>query len=47
MTSIASKLLNAIGAYRVPHEHLFIYFIFTNELTQEEYEALKGKYIGV
>ena len=45
MTAISAKLLNAIGAYRVPQEHLFIYFIFTNELTQEEYEALKDKYI--
>lgn len=46
MTAISAKLLNAIGAYRVPQEHLFIYFIFTNELTQEEYEALKDKYIN-
>jgi hypothetical protein len=46
MTAVSAKLLNAIGAYRVPQEHLFIYFIFTNELTQEEYEALKDKYIN-
>ncbi|GAA3977411.1 DUF6882 domain-containing protein [Mucilaginibacter dorajii] len=45
MTAIALKLLNAIGAYQVPHEHLFIYFIFTNELTQEQCDALKDKYI--
>jgi hypothetical protein len=44
MTAISSKLLSTIGAYRVPHEHLFIYFIFTNELTQEEYDELKDKY---
>jgi hypothetical protein len=25
MTAIAVKLLSAIGAYRIPHEHLFIY----------------------
>jgi hypothetical protein len=46
MTAVSAKLLNAIGAYRVPQEHLFIYFIFTNELTQEEYDALKDKYIA-
>ena len=45
LTAISAKLLSAIGAYRVPHEHLFIYFIFRNELTQEEYDALKDKYI--
>lgn len=45
LTAVAAKLLNALGAYRVPHEHLFIYFIFTNELTQEEYDALEDKYI--
>ncbi len=45
MTAVSAKLLNAIGAYRVPEEHLFLYFIFTNELTQEEYDALKDKYI--
>jgi len=45
MTAISVKLLNAIGAYRVPQEHLFIYFIFTNELTQEEYDELKDKYV--
>lgn len=45
LTAITVKLLNAIGAYRVPQKHLFIYFVFTNELTQEEYDALKDKYI--
>ena len=30
MTSISAKLLNAIGMYRAPSDHLFIYFIFTN-----------------
>nr|WP_294948667.1 DUF6882 domain-containing protein [uncultured Mucilaginibacter sp.] len=45
MTAIAANLLNAIGAYRVPHEYLFIYFIFTNELTQEEYDDLKDQYV--
>jgi len=45
MTAISATLLSAIGAYRVPQEHLFIYFIFTNELTQEEYDALKDKYV--
>jgi hypothetical protein len=45
MTAISARLLNAIGTYRVPEEHLFIYFIFTNELTQGEYDALKDKYI--
>jgi hypothetical protein len=44
MTSVSAKLLNVIGAYRVPQEHLFIYFIFTNELTHDEYEELKNKY---
>lgn len=45
LTAITAKLLNAIGAYRIPQEHLFIYFVFTNELTQEEYDELKDKYI--
>jgi len=46
MTAIAAKQLSAIGAYRVPVDDvLFIYFIFTNELTQEEYDAVKEKYI--
>ena len=44
MTAISAKLLNTIGSYRIPYEHLFIYFIFTNELTQEEFEGLKDKY---
>lgn len=44
MTAISAKLLNAIGSYRISQEHLFIYFIFINELTQEEYEGLKDKY---
>jgi len=46
MTAVSAKLLNAIGTYRFPQEQLFIYFIFTNELTQEEYDALKDKYIA-
>lgn len=45
LTAIAACLLPVIGAYRIPQEHLFIYFVFTNELTQEEYNALKEKYI--
>ena len=44
-TAITAKLLNAIGAYRIPQEHLCIYFVFTNELTQEEYDGLKDKYV--
>lgn len=46
MTAISAKLLNTIGAYRIPQDHLFIYFVFTNELTQEEYDGLQGKYIA-
>jgi hypothetical protein len=46
LTSVTAKLLSAIGTYRVPHEHLFIYFVFTNEITQEQYDALKAKYIA-
>lgn len=46
MTAVSAKLLNAIGAYRIPQKHLFIYFIFTNELTQEEYDSMKDKYIA-
>lgn len=46
MTAISTKLLSTIGAYRIPQEHLFIYFIFTNELTQEEYNELKNKYVN-
>jgi hypothetical protein len=45
MTAVTAKLLNAIGMYQVPHEHLFIYFIFTNELTQEEFDRLKDEQI--
>jgi hypothetical protein len=45
LTAIAAKLLNAFGAYRVPQEHLHIYFIFTNELTEEQYNELKYKYV--
>jgi hypothetical protein len=44
MTAVSAKLLNALGMYRIPQEHLFIYFIFINELTQEQYDALKDKY---
>ena len=46
MTAIAVKMLNAFGAYRVPSDHLFIYFIFTNALTSDEYEALKDKVLA-
>jgi hypothetical protein len=46
MTSISTKLLSAIGMYRIPSDHLFIYFIFTDELSQEQYNALKDKYIA-
>jgi hypothetical protein len=46
MTSISAKLLNAIGMYRIPQEHLFSYFIFTNELSQEQYDSIKDKYIA-
>nr|WP_133300149.1 DUF6882 domain-containing protein [Mucilaginibacter terrenus] len=45
MTAISANLLNAIGSYRIPHKHLFVYFIFTNELTLEEYNQLKDKYV--
>ncbi|MEJ1241180.1 DUF6882 domain-containing protein [Chryseolinea sp. T2] len=45
LTAITAKLLSAIGAYRAPHEHLLIYFVFTNELTQEQYDELKNKYV--
>jgi hypothetical protein len=45
MNAITAKLLNAIGMYRIPQEHLFIYFAFINELTQEEYKALPDKFI--
>ena len=47
MTAISAKILNTIGAYRIEHEHLFIYFLFTNELTEEEYNTLKDKYLGM
>ena len=43
MTVITAKLLSTIGMYRIPQEHLFIYFVFTNELTQDEYDSLKDK----
>ena len=44
-TVVTAKLLNAIGMYRIPHEHLFIYFIFTSELNDSEYANLKSKSI--
>jgi hypothetical protein len=48
--AIAATLLSGIGVYRAPDEHRHIYFVFTNELTQEEYDALlaekeKRKYV--
>jgi hypothetical protein len=46
MTAISAKMLNSIGSYRISQAHLFIYFIFTNELTQEEFEGLKDKYVS-
>lgn len=45
LTAITAKLLNAIGAYRIPQEYLFIYFVFTNELTHAQYDGLKDKYV--
>lgn len=45
MTAITSKILNAIGMYRIPQEHLFIYFVFTNELTEEQFNTLKERKI--
>jgi hypothetical protein len=44
-TVVAAKLLSALGMYRFPHEHLFCYFIFTNELNDDEYNILKDKLI--
>ena len=44
MTSVAAKVLNAIGVYRFPENHLFFYLIFTGVLREEEYNALKEKY---
>lgn len=41
MTSIAAKILNAIGAYRFTQEHLTFYVVFNNELTQEQYDNWK------
>lgn len=40
LTAIAATLLSGMGVYRIPHEHQYIYFVFTNELTQEEHTAL-------
>jgi hypothetical protein len=45
LASITAKLLSAIGLYRIPQDHLFSFFVFTNELTQEEYDFLKEKRI--
>lgn len=44
MTSIAAKVLNAIGVYRFPEEHLFFYLIFSGVLSETEYTALKERY---
>jgi hypothetical protein len=45
LTAITAKILNAIGAYRVPQEHLFVYFVFTKVLSQQEYDELKRSQI--
>lgn len=44
-TVVSAKLLNAIGMYRIPQEHLFIYFIFTSDLNDSEYNTLKERSI--
>jgi hypothetical protein len=46
MTAVAAKLLSAMGMYRIPQEHLFIYFIFIDEFTPEQYDELKDKYVA-
>jgi hypothetical protein len=45
MTAITAELLSAIGGYRIPHDHLFIYFVFTSQLTDDEYNEQKDNYI--
>jgi hypothetical protein len=45
LTNIAARLVNAIGVYRVPQDHLFSYFVFTDELTPEQYESLNYNYV--
>jgi hypothetical protein len=45
MTAVTAKLLNAIGMYRIPHEHLFSYFVFTGELSQDEYDSYREKFV--
>jgi hypothetical protein len=44
MTSIAATVLNAIGVYRFPEDHLFFYLVFFEALSETEYTALKEKY---
>jgi hypothetical protein len=44
MTSVAAKVLNAIGVYRFPEDHLFFYFVFTGVVSEEEYTKRKEKY---
>jgi hypothetical protein len=44
MTSVAAKILHAIGVYRFQEEHLFFYLVFTGVLSEEEYNNLKEKY---
>jgi len=46
LTSITAKLLNGIGIYRIRQEHLYIYFVFTKELSQDDYDDLKQKHIN-
>ncbi|HTF82188.1 MAG TPA: hypothetical protein VL947_10695, partial [Cytophagales bacterium] len=46
MTAITCKLLNGIGIYKVPDEHLEVFFVFTEELQEEEFKSLKQKYVS-
>lgn len=41
MTSITAKLLNAIGAYRAPFDHLHAYFAFLNQITEDQFDEIK------
>jgi hypothetical protein len=45
MTAITAKLLNGLGAYKIPQDHLDIYFVFSNELEQSQFDELKEKHV--
>ncbi len=42
LTAITAKLLNGIGIYRAVSDELEMYFVFKNEIGQEQFNDIKG-----